>query len=215
MVGIHNFSIHKLNEKIARSLPYKGRVVDLGCGTAPYKSIILEVADEYIGVDWKNSCHDQTNVDLFFDLCDRFLIADNYADTIVSFQVMEHLPEPNIFLSECYRILKSGGSIFMVVPFMWRVHESPCDYYRYTRFGLEHMFSKNGFDDIVSRENTGFWQMWILKFNYHTHRFAKGPFKYLWFAIWWLGQTAAVFLDRYDKDITECASYTIIAGKTA
>jgi predicted TPR repeat methyltransferase len=55
---MNNFLIHNINKKIAQSLPYSGRVIDLGCGIAPYKEDILKVADEYIGVDWKSSLHD-------------------------------------------------------------------------------------------------------------------------------------------------------------
>jgi|LGVF01.1.fsa_nt_gb SAM-dependent methyltransferase len=208
-----NFLIHDINKKIALSLPYKGRVIDLGCGTASYKEDVLKVANEYIGVDWENSPHDQTNVDIFADLTKRLPFDDHFADTVVSFQVMEHLPEPDFFLSECYRILKKNGKLFITVPFMWHIHEAPYDYYRYTRYGLTYMLKKNGFTDIEIKENTGFWQMWILKFNYHTVRFAKGIFKYLWIPVWWIGQTIAPILDRYDKSPKECASYTVLARK--
>ncbi|MEA2076387.1 MAG: class I SAM-dependent methyltransferase [Candidatus Marinimicrobia bacterium] len=208
-----NFLIHDINKKIARSLPYKGRVIDLGCGTASYKEDVLEVANEYIGVDWENSSHDQTNVDIFADLTKRLPFDDNFADTVVSFQVMEHLPEPDFFLSECYRILKKNGKLFITVPFMWHVHEAPYDYYRYTRYGLEYLLKKNDFEDIKVKENTGFWQMWILKFNYHTIRFARGPLKYIWIPIWWIGQMIAPVLDKYDKNFDECASYTVVARK--
>jgi len=71
-----------------------GRVIDLGCGTAPYKHDILKVADEYIGVDWESSLHDQSHVDVFADLCKPLPFPDEHADTVVSFQVMEHLSEP-------------------------------------------------------------------------------------------------------------------------
>ena len=109
MAGINNFLIYSINKKIAQSLPYKGRVIDLGCGTAPYKHDILKIADEYIGVDWESSLHDQSQVDVFADLCKPLPFPDEHADTVVSFQVLEHLPEPELFLSECYRILKRGG----------------------------------------------------------------------------------------------------------
>ncbi len=46
----------------------KGRVVDLGCGTSPYKEDILKIADEYIGVDWEAGFHDYSNVDIFANL---------------------------------------------------------------------------------------------------------------------------------------------------
>jgi len=208
-----NSLIHKINKRIAEDLPYKGRVVDLGCGTAQYKEIILKSADEYIGVDWKNSLHDQDNVDVFADLTQRLPFDDNFAETVVCFQVMEHLPEPNLFLSECFRILKPDGNLFITVPFMWHVHESPHDYYRYTRYGLEYLLKKNKFVAVEIRENTGFWQMWVLKFNYHSHQFARGPLKFFLTPIWWLSQWAAPWLDKYNQNPLETASYTVVAKK--
>lgn len=210
----YNFLIHKINEEIAKSLPYEGLVIDLGCGTAPYKQHILSVANRYVGVDWENSLHDQTNVDVFANLCERLPFDSNYADTITSFQVLEHLPEPDYFLSECCRILKSQGKIFITVPFMWHVHEEPHDYFRYTRYGLEYLLKKNGFIDIEIKENTGFWQTWILKFNYHTMRFSPGLLRLLWIPIWWLGQTITPIMDKYDEHPQETASYTISGKKS-
>jgi len=208
-----NFLIERINRNIATSLPYKGRVIDLGCGTSLYKQDILKVADEYIGVDWQDSFHDKTHVDVFADLCDKLPFDYDCADTVISFQVMEHLPEPSFFLSECNRILKSGGWLFITVPFMWHVHEEPYDYFRYTRYGLEYLLKKNGFVDIRIKENTGFWQMWVLKFNYHTVRFASGVLKFFFIPIWFLGQFISQILDNYIKHPQETASYTVLARK--
>lgn len=208
-----NFLIQKINKKIAQSFSYKGRVIDLGCGSAQYKEDILRIADEYIGVDWKSSLHDQSNVDVFANLSERLPFEDDYTDTVISFQVMEHVPEPSFFLSECYRILRPGGILFITVAFMWHVHEAPHDYFRYTKYGLEYLLKKNGFTEIKIAENTGFWQMWILKFNYHTNRYALGPLKFFWIPIWWLGQVIAPTLDKIDKHPEEAASYTVIARK--
>jgi SAM-dependent methyltransferase len=213
MVGMHNFLINNINKDIAKLLPYKGRVLDLGCGTTPYKTDILRVADEYIGVDWGHSLHDDSNVDVIADLTKGLPFGDNDADTIVSFQVLEHLPEPDYFLSECYRVLRNGGTLFLTVPFMWHVHEQPYDYFRYTRYGLQYLLEKNQFTYVEVKENTGFWQMWTLKFNYHTTRFAKGPLKFFWVPIWWFGQTITPILDKYDKNLNETASYSITAKK--
>ena len=211
----HNWLAHRINNwSLERHLnKITGRVVDLGCGTTPYKADILKVANEYIGVDWENSLRDKSNVDIFADLTKRLPFDDEYADTVVSFQTMEHLPEPAFFLSECYRILKPGGRLFVTVPFMWHVHEEPHDYYRYTRYSLEYLLSKHGFDQIEITENTGFWQMFVLKFNYHTVRFAKGPLKLFWIPIWWLGQVIAPLLDKFDHDPRETASYSVVAHK--
>jgi len=191
----------------------KGRVVDLGCGTAPYKHDILKIANEYIGVDWENSFHDTASVDRFADLTKTLPMPDGYADTVTAFQVMEHIPDPSFFLSECHRILRSGGRILITVPYLWHIHEAPHDYARYTRHGLERLLSTAGFTDTVVSETTGFWQTWVLLFNYHTVRHARGWFRFVLSPIWWAGQRVAPWLDRHDPNPGCTASYAVSARK--
>ena len=205
------FLIHRIADRVAESLDYHGRVVDLGCGTAPYRRTILEQADEYIGVDWTHSVHDQAQVDVFADLSGPVPIDSESADTVVSFQVMEHLPEPEAFLHECRRLLRPGGRLHLTVPFMWHVHEAPHDYYRYTRHGLDHLLAKAGFTDIVVRPYAGFWQTMVLKFNYHTLRYARGVFVLPFVPLWLIGQWLAPGLDRIDPNPQEATGYVVSA----
>lgn len=213
----HNWLAMKINNMAYERCCHviKGRVIDLGCGTAPYKVDILRKADEYIGVDWENSPHDRGEVDVFANLRERLPFDDGYADTVVAFQVMEHLPEPGFFLSECHRILRPGGALFLTVPFMWEIHDAPHDYYRFTRHGLEYLLKQAGFGEREVRETTGFWQTFSLKFNYHTARSAGRFRRFLWFPIWYLGQALAPVLDRYDGHPQETGSYSVIARKPA
>jgi SAM-dependent methyltransferase len=212
-----NWLIHKINNEVVMRYRHllKGLVVDLGCGTAPYKEEILEVADSCIGLDWPQTLHGNRGIDVFADIQQRLPLRDATADAVVSFQVMEHLSEPGNFIVECNRILKPGGRIVITVPFMWYVHEAPHDYFRFTRYGLEHLLEKRGFEDIEIRETTGFWQMWVLKFNYHTIKFARGPLKFAWIPIWWLGQAVSPLMDKVDRHPEETASYVVLARKVS
>ncbi|MEL7447566.1 MAG: class I SAM-dependent methyltransferase [Pseudomonadota bacterium] len=208
---MHNRLIHAINRRIAESLEYSGTVVDLGCGSAPYRELILATADEYVGVDWDASQHDRSHVDVTADLTKPLPFKDASADTVVSFQVMEHLPETGLFLDEIRRILRPGGRVFITVPFMWHVHEAPHDYYRFTRHGLEYLFDKHGFEQVNVEANTGFWQTFVLKFNYETRRYARGPLWLLFAPLWLLGQWLAPPLDRLLPRPQETASYTVKA----
>ena len=216
---LFNFLIHRINVNIAKSLVCQKRVVDLGCGTAPYKAQILKTAEKYIGMDWPNSLHSPENVDIFASLNQALPLKNGCADGVVSFQVMEHLREPEFFLREAYRILKPGGKLFLTVPFQWHLHESPHDYFRYTKFGLEYLIKNAGFSEIKVKANTGFWTTWVLKFNYHTHRYTSicKPWSYLFglplVPIWVLGQLFALCLDGVDRHEEETASYTAEALK--
>ena len=90
------------NETLERNLKFlKGVVYDLGCGERPYEEDILKVADKYIGVDWGETLH-KLNADIVSNLNKPLPIDSEVADTVTSFQVMEHLCEPQTMLDEAY-----------------------------------------------------------------------------------------------------------------
>lgn len=216
----HNWLIKKaLNDKIRRLLPQlSGQVVDLGCGTRPFEEDILQFAREYVGVDWSNTLHN-LSADILSDLNEPLPISGDSADHIVSFEVMEHLREPTIMLSEAFRILRTNGSITVSTPFQWWVHEAPWDYYRYTCYGHKYLFEKAGFVDIHVQATTGFWTTWFLKFNYQTTRLIRGPrwkrilVRALLIPFWWINQQLARVLDRWWKAEEETAGYVVTARK--
>lgn len=214
----HNYLIYNTHRKFIRSLDFSGRVVDLGCGNAPYKDFVLETASEYIGVDREDTRYDGKNVNVFADLSGVLPFDAEYADNVICFNVLDDLPEPGFFLSECFRILRPGGTMFLMVPFAWPIHEEPHDYYRFTRYGLEYLLKKCGFIEIMIEEETGFWQSWLLQINYYTRQFAWGPLKYPFYAFWWFNQAMAPVLDRIDRTRMgklETTHYMIRAKKTS
>jgi SAM-dependent methyltransferase len=216
----HNWlALKSNNEDVRRTLPLmKGVVYDLGCGRRPYEKDILAVAERYIGVDWGNTLHG-LQADIVADLNQPLPIQAAVADTVVSFQVLEHLCEPHTMLGEAYRILKPGGVFFLSVPFQWWVHEAPYDFFRYTRYGLEYALKKAGFVDIRVTADGGFWSMWLLKLNYQTTRLIRGPRPLRWLVqgclmpFWWLSQTIAPLLDRVWPSEEETSGYYASARK--
>ena len=198
---------------------YKGILVDLGCGEAPYKEFFLQYADKYIGVDWTNTLHD-SKADVISNLNEKVELPDKYANTIISLSVMEHLCEPQIFLNESYRILNDEGVMILQVPWMWWIHEAPHDYFRYTPYGLKYMFEKAGYKDIYVQPTTGFFSMWFLKMNYFSLRWIKGSkirqsvVKALLIPFWYTSQKLAPWLDNKHRGWSlESAGFFVIAKK--
>lgn len=196
-----------------------GVVYDLGCGIRPYEDDILKVADKYIGVDWSSTLHG-LQADVVADLNKPLPIDDEAADTVVSFQVMEHLCEPQIMLNEAHRILKPNGTIIATVPWQWWIHEAPYDFFRYTPYGLKYLFEKAGFVDVVVESQSGFFTMWILKMNYFGLRFVRGPKPLRWLVkaclvpFWYIGQLLAPVLDKLDRNwAAETSGYFVTARK--
>ncbi|MEG9302760.1 methyltransferase domain-containing protein [Psychrobacter celer] len=216
----HNWGIKKaLNNKI--SIEFKkitGSVVDLGCGLRPFERDILNYADTYTGVDWANSLHD-TKADIIADLNQPLSIESESFDSVVSFEVLEHLSEPQMMLKEANRILRKGGVLILSMPFQWWIHEEPWDYQRFTRYGLEYQLKKAGFTDIVIEETTGFWLMWILKLNYQSMRLIRGPrlvkktTKTFLVPFWFSNQWIAMYLDTIWREDKETAGYVVTARK--
>jgi SAM-dependent methyltransferase len=121
-----------------------GKLLDFGCGSKPYRSLIN--VNEYVGVDFVNEGHphDNEQIDIFYD-GKRIPVDDGTFDSALSSEVFEHIFNLDEVLQELYRVIKPGGTILITCPFVWKEHELPNDYARYTHFALKHLFEKNGF----------------------------------------------------------------------
>jgi len=75
-------------------------------------------------------------------------LEDNSVDSILLTEVLEHCFDPGLVMNECYRVLRSDGSILITVPFLWPLHDIPYDACRYTPFSMEKILYKAGFVDI-------------------------------------------------------------------
>ncbi|MBI3674601.1 MAG: class I SAM-dependent methyltransferase, partial [Rhizobiales bacterium] len=81
-------------------------------------------------------------------VCDlsRIPVENGRFDAIIFTQVMEHLPDPLEVLKELHRVLAPGGKLFFTAPLWYQEHEIPYDFYRYTQYGLKHLFGSAGFE---------------------------------------------------------------------
>lgn len=61
------------------------------------------------------------------------------ADTVTGNAVIEHVSDPFRLVSEMHRVLKAGGYLQLMVPFMFPFHAYPSDYQRFSRRGVEEL----------------------------------------------------------------------------
>ena len=132
----------KENEAFAASIPAGHRVLDAGAGTSPYKELFDHT--DYESADFQQVDKAYGAVTYVCDLA-AIPVEDHRFDAIVFNQVMEHLPEPEKVLLELARVLKPGGRMIYTGPLFYEEHEVPYDFYRYTQYGLKHLFEKAGF----------------------------------------------------------------------
>jgi SAM-dependent methyltransferase len=125
-----------------------GRLLDLGCGKAPLLGIYQSCTTAITTMDWAQS-HGGEFVDICHDISRPLPLDDGSFDTVVLSDVLEHMPEPLALLQEIHRIMQPGGTLLLNVPFYYWLHETPHDYYRFTRFGLADLAAKAQFQVVV------------------------------------------------------------------
>lgn len=138
---------NKIWGHIKRSAPYfSGKLLDVGSGHMPYKSYIMECTgvQEYISMDLENSeIYGMIKPDIYWDGY-KIPLPDASIDSVLITEVLEHCPEPALVLAEVQRVLKPEGKVIFSVPFIWYLHESPWDFYRYTPYAIQRLFKNAG-----------------------------------------------------------------------
>ena len=143
-----NWLIYRIHDRALAALARKyfyGRLVDIGCGVKPYRKMMAGIVAQHVGVDHAESFHDRIAVDLSGSAY-RIPAEAGSFDSALCTSVLEHLEEPEQAVRECRRLLMPGGVAIYSMPFIWHLHEEPRDFYRYTKYGLKHLFEKSGFE---------------------------------------------------------------------
>jgi len=112
----------RLSKAYEVAVPYiQGDVLELGCGEGRGIDLISPKASSYLGLDkieviinrLKNK---YPKLNFESGSFPPVQIKDNSFDTIVTFQVIEHIKHDRLFLEEIYRLLKPGGTALISTP---------------------------------------------------------------------------------------------------
>ncbi len=135
------YQLHKHLKKILRKFA-PSSILDLGCGTKPYKKY-FRATKNYIGAD----LYQNGTVDVLLTAPDTLPFKDKQFDFILSTQVFEHVENLDL-LYDVNRVLQKNGTFLISVPFLYHVHDKH-DYRRFTKKGLEATLKKYGFKKII------------------------------------------------------------------
>lgn len=201
----------------------KGKLLDIGCGTKPYEKIFKPFTESYFGIDYpitadKNYGKD-TKADLYVDFTESGLDNDSF-DTILSTQVMEHIYDTKKYIKECHRVLKQNGIGIFTIPFAWQCHAEPYDYYRFSKYSIDKLFSENGFEIVELRELEGAYETLIqLKIDSLYMTDSKKIFSRIirklrfWFFIPLLNFKALHFARLFWYNRKLCLNYLLVVKK--
>ncbi|NDQ56858.1 MAG: class I SAM-dependent methyltransferase [Acidipila sp.] len=99
------------------------RVLDAGCGTGYGSHVLRAKARSVLGVDYSHLAMNYAKrryegAGIYYAVMDcQNLACDSEAfDLVISFEVFEHMEDPDGFLRECVRVLKPGGRLILSTP---------------------------------------------------------------------------------------------------
>ncbi|MBL8229229.1 MAG: class I SAM-dependent methyltransferase [Bryobacterales bacterium] len=134
------------------------RVLDAGAGEGQYRGHFA--AARYIGADLGigDTAWDYRGLDVVCDLC-ALPFPDGVFDACLNIVTLEHVRRPDAVLREISRTLRPGGQLLLVAPQDWQVHQSPHDYFRYTRHGLQYLLESAGFVEVTIEPGGGYFRL--------------------------------------------------------
>jgi SAM-dependent methyltransferase len=117
----------------------RGVLLDLGCGTQPYRSLYAQRFKKVIAADVES----RSLLDARLDVR-RLPFRDNTVDVVLLTEVIEHIIDGADVLREIGRVLKPGGRLLITWPFIYPLHELPHDYVRYSEFAMQSLATGGG-----------------------------------------------------------------------
>lgn len=129
-------------QQAAQSLQPGQRMLDAGAGDGAYQRFFSHVT--YESADFCQVDKAYAPMTYVCDLAAVPVESERY-DLILLTQVLEHLPNPQLVLTEMLRLLKPNGTLWLSAPLFYEEHEVPFDFYRYTQFGFKQQLTQAGF----------------------------------------------------------------------
>jgi SAM-dependent methyltransferase len=134
------------------------RLLDAGAGERVHAKYFGQ--GQYVAVDLAvgDSAWDYGKLDAVADLT-ALPFPGACFDACINIVTLEHVREPGTALREICRTLAPGARLLLIVPHEWEVHQSPHDYYRYTRHGVAYLLGQAGFADFDIQPVGGYFRL--------------------------------------------------------
>jgi ubiquinone/menaquinone biosynthesis C-methylase UbiE len=118
-----------------------GKVLEIGTGSGYGVEIISDIAKEFITIDKFDTQLDfskHPNVTFMQQNVPPINFEANTFDSVITFQVVEHIKDDHAFISEIHRVLKPGGKLIITTPNIkmsitrnpWHVREYTVDQFK-------------------------------------------------------------------------------------
>jgi len=174
----------------------QGKILDIGCGVGYFLRVARERGWVVAGVDLDRAAVDiarQHSIDVCWETVEEMSFSDNEFDVVTLFNVIEHLPTPQIALEKIWRVLKprglfvletptddfplkypirllyrlSGGKITQPIRYLYSSRDAGGHVYRFSRETITRILERAGFEvlKVCAGENPPF-RLYLSKRNF-------------------------------------------------
>ena len=181
------------------------RVLDYGCAERPYRALFGS-AIEYVGADLEGN----SSADVLLNNDGSVPLPDAEFDLILSTQVLEHVADPDLYVSECHRLLKPGGTLVITTHGIMFYHPDPVDYWRWTSAGLGRVLASAGLSSVEIRGIMGLAPTAVQLFQHATVLKVPARLRRPYIAV---AQTMVELLDRSYSEESRAANSLVLAAR--
>jgi SAM-dependent methyltransferase len=134
--------ILQLNELKKKNFYSNENLIEFGCSKNSNNNFNKLIKGNF-KVDYADKIINENNDNIILNLEITNNILKKY-DLVVIFNVLEHVFNVDNAFNELKKILVHNGKIVGSTPFLYRIHEAPEDYTRYTKQFLIKLFNYHG-----------------------------------------------------------------------
>lgn len=163
--GASRHEAQRLHELIAAEVPAKAvTILDVGCGSAWVAQTLCPAGKKVFSMDI-GSRNPEKALQLYPFPNHFALVADVYAlpfrpntfDVVIASEIIEHVPDPRLFIERLLSVLRPGGKLILTTPFEEKISYSLCIHCNRptSQHAHLHSFSKDSLAQMVRRDQAG------------------------------------------------------------
>ena len=147
----------------AKGLKANGVMLDAGAGwlnnRPAFNHCRYEACDIAEGDEGQNIYSSKPSASFFVSDLTSIPRSDRAYDGILCTQVLEHVPQPQVVVSELARVLKPTGVLCLTTNGTYGIHMPPFHFYNTTPFSLMCLFEKAGLELLYMAPRGGWFNM--------------------------------------------------------
>lgn len=130
--SIHRYILNSKLKQLFNKIDNRTSIIDLGCPDQRHYSLYGDFKKVII-----SDINPNSNKVIKLDFNEKLPFNNNEFEYILATEVLEYISNQEVFISECKRILKPGGTLILSTPMFTNLHD---DLIRLTERALQQYF---------------------------------------------------------------------------